>query len=166
MLLRLINNKKAEPKPYLARLSRGFQREFAKGYKFSGNHKAFDLEVDLGDVIDFRAQVWDGNEYAGGYGLGVVVIHQGVPLVIRISRNEAERLLLLDQPAVESLWSDYPGDLSSGVTTDEEARIRTVTGGDWGGWRMRDGSVAQIAGEIFGAATNPKILIEEATCNS
>ena len=133
--------KKSERKPYLARLTGGGNREWAKRLKGSNTTVRFFFpDLSAGNAVEFRGEKWNGDAYVGGT-YWAVVTQTNCALVARSLAMRLAESEAAGNPAIEIVGSDFAGDLSAGLTAEEEARLREANGGDFLAVRMKDGSL-------------------------
>jgi hypothetical protein len=154
MNLTITSTKKTDRKPYAARLLPGNQREFAKGRKATNTTTSFDFDdLAVGSVIEWRASVWTGDGFTSETCVWAIVTKTDFVRVCRELAMKAVDWAAAGNPVTEFVASEFGGDLSGGLTAEEEIRLRAEAGGDFIAMRRADGSVA-LPGEFFGDDEN------------
>jgi len=142
MKISITGTKKTDRKPYLAKLAPGNKREFAKRTKATNTSYSFHLDdLAAGDVIEFRASVWTGEGYTSDRCHWAIVTEADCVLVARSLARRAVELAAAGNPVKAITGSDFAGDLSGGLTAEEEAKLRAEAGGDFIAVKLADGSL-------------------------
>lgn len=148
MNLTITSTKKTDRKPYAARLLPGNQRDFAKGRKATNTTKSFSFDdLPIGSVIEWRASIWTGDGFTDETCVWAIVTKTDFVRVCRSLAMKAVEWASAGNEVTEFVGSDFGGDLSSGLTAEEETRLRGEAGGDFIAVRRADGSVV-LPGEF------------------
>ena len=142
MRLAILSSKKIQPKPYAAKLE-GETKVWAKKNKLTNTQISFTFDdgVETGDVIEWRAAVWDGENYTDPKVRWGLVTDDNFVLISRTTALKATLSKAVGNPWVKVTGSDYSGDLSGGLTEAEEEQCRREMGGDFLVVRKADGSL-------------------------
>lgn len=141
MNLTITSTTKTARPAYAARLV-GQNRHFARRLKATNTTNRFELfDLPVGAVIEWRASVWDGAGFTPEACVWAVVTKTDFVQVCRSLAMKAAEWAAAGNEVIEFVGSDFAGDLSSGLTAEEESRLRGEAGGDFIAVRLKDGSV-------------------------
>lgn len=149
MKARLEASKKASYKPYLAKMLIDGKREFAEKFKISNSRRAFQLEVEIGDIIDGRGSVWSGNgsNYVGGYFCALITTEGAVT----IDRTTADYILKQKQDGwlATGMWAVDDGINAVRIGNDESLGKTPLPGqGDCGGIILEKDDKIRLVGNL------------------
>lgn len=139
----IINStKKMSRKPYLCLWLQGYKRQWATKEKATSTTVRFQLlGLEAGQVVEWRASLWDGQNFTNPAVRWGLVTDNDFILISRNLSIHAQVAHSKGDPFVEATGSDYSGDLSGGLTADEEDRLREEAGGDFICFRKRSGEL-------------------------